>query len=446
MVDACNSPKARYMSIVVFEPDSTEDVDFKDRMRHPVAADPAGGMWLSDTEPSFIDADALRKGRLAKLRGWMREAGYGGVVLFDPYNQRYATGSRNMFGYFLRNSTRYFFIPTEGPVVLFEYPQSYHVSMVLDTIDEARPSKLVWSSVSGRDDETAGPFADEIAELLKKHGGGSMKLGLDRCSHLQALALEKRGCEVRDCQGEILAVRAVKTPEEVKCLQVSMAGAEAAVAAVREAIKPGVSENDLFAIMYGEVIRQGGEFIETRLLTSGQRTNPWFNEASGRKIRPGELLALDTDTIGCYGYYSDFSRTFRCGPGKPTPYQKSLYRMAHDQVQHNISIVKPGMAFREIAEKAWKIPDRFVDQRYTSVMHGVGMHGETPFIAHAMDYETYGRDGHIVPGMVVSVESYIGEKGGREGVKLEDEILITDTGTELLSRFPYEDEFLEKQV
>src|SRR6516165_485950 len=88
----------------------------------------------------------MRKGRLAKLRGWMAEAGYGAVVLFDPYNQRYATGSRNMFGYFLRNSTRYFFIPARGPVVLFEYPQSYHVSLVLDTVDEARPSKLVWSS------------------------------------------------------------------------------------------------------------------------------------------------------------------------------------------------------------------------------------------------------------------------------------------------------------
>ncbi len=74
--------------------------------------------------------------------------------------------------------------------------------------------------------------------------------------------------------------------------------------------------------MYHEVIRQGGEFIETRLLTSGQRTNPWFSEASGRRVRPGELVALDTDTIGCYGYYSDFSRTFRCGPGKPTGYQK----------------------------------------------------------------------------------------------------------------------------
>jgi Xaa-Pro aminopeptidase len=430
------------MSILVFDPDKAGDVDFAGRMRHPVAADPAGGMWMSDTEPSYVDADALRKGRLKKLRDWMAKAGYGGIILFDPYNQRYATGSRNMFGYFLRNSTRYFFIPTVGPVILFEYPQSYHVSTVLDTVDEARPSKLVWSSVSNRDDEAAGAFADEITELLKQHGGGSMKIGMDRCTHLQALALEKRGCQVKDCQGEILAVRAIKTNEEIKCLQVSMAGAEAAVAAVREAIKPGVSENDLFAAMYYEVIKQGGEFIETRLLSSGQRTNPWFNEASGRRVRPGELVALDTDMIGCYGYFSDFSRTFRCGPGKPSDYQKMLYRMAYDQVQHNIGIIKPGMAFREIAEKAWKIPDRFVEQRYTSVMHGVGMHGETPFIAHAIDYATYGKDGHLEPGMVVSVESYIGEKNGREGVKLEDEVLVTETGGEVLSRFPYEDELL----
>ncbi|MBA2382994.1 MAG: aminopeptidase P family protein [Chloroflexi bacterium] len=434
------------MSIVVFDPDRIDEVDFGDRMRHPATADPAGGMWLSDTEPPYIDAHALRHGRLTKLRAWMAEAGYGAVVLFDPYNQRYATGSRNMFGYFLRNSTRYFFVPTEGPIVLFEYPQSYHVSMVLDTVDEARPSKLVWSSVSNRDGEAATAFAEEIIDLLRTYGGGSMKLGLDRCNHQQALALEKRGAVITDCQAEILAVRAVKTPEEIRCLQESMAGAESAVAAVRAAIKPGVSENELFAIMYYEVIRQGGEFIETRLLSSGQRTNPWFNEASGRKIRPGELIALDTDTIGCYGYFSDFSRTFRCGPGKPTKYQKMLYRMAHDQVQHNLGIVAPGMEFREIAEKAWKIPERFVEQRYTSVMHGVGMHGETPFIAHAMDYATYGRDGVLVPGMVVSVESYIGEKGGREGVKLEDEIVITETGTDLLSRFPYEDEFLEGEI
>lgn len=268
-------------------------------MRHPMGEDPANAMWLSDTEPPAIDVRKLRRDRLARLRAWLKDAEYGAVLLFDPYNQRYATGSRNMFAYFLRNSTRYLFVPAEGPIVLFEYPQSYHVSMKLDTIDEVRPSKLVWSSVSDRDGETAGPFAAEIAELVREHGGGSRKIGLDRCGYLQALALGKHGLVIHDCQGEILGVRAIKTPEEIKCLQISMAGAEAAVAAVRDAIRPGVSENELFAVMYHEVIRQGGEFIETRLLTSGQRTNPWFNEASGRKVRPGELVALDTDTIGC---------------------------------------------------------------------------------------------------------------------------------------------------
>ena len=430
------------MSIVVFDPDKVDDVDFQDRMRHPLAEDPSNGMWLSDTEPAAVDALKLRQERLARLRAWLKASGYGGVILFDPYNQRYATGTRNMFGYFLRNSTRYIFIPAEGPITLFDYPQSYHVSTGLEPIDEARPSKLVWSSVSAKDEATADPFAAEIADLMRRKAPGATKIGMDRCTHLQALALEAQGLEVKDCQGEILAVRAVKTPEEIKCLQISMAGAEAAVAAVREAIRPGVSENELFAIMYGEVIRQGGEFIETRLLTTGQRTNPWFNEASGRRVRPGELVALDTDTIGCYGYYSDFSRTFRCGPGRPTDYQKMLYRMSHDQVQHNIELIRPGIAFCEIADRAWKIPQRFVDQRYTSVMHGVGMHGETPFIAHAMDFETYGREGHLVPGMVVSVESYIGEKGGREGVKLEEEVLVTETGGALISRFPFEDELL----
>lgn len=416
---------------------------FDQPMRHPpLGGDASNGMWLSDTEPPSVDTKKLRDGRLARLRAWMVEAGYGAVLLFDPNNQRYATGSRNMFGYFLRNSTRYFFVPASGPIILFEYPQSYHVSLPLDTVDEARPSKLVWSSVSAKDGETVGPFAAEIADLMKSYGGGSTKIGLDRCSYIQAIALQKHGLTVTDCQGEILQVRAIKTPEEIACLQVSMAGAESAVAAVRAALKPGITEIELYATMTDEMLRQGGEFIETRLLTSGQRTNPWFCEASGRRLRPGELVALDTDMIGCFGYFSDFSRTFHCGPGRPTAYQKMLYRMSYDQIQHNVALVKPGLSYREIAEQAWKIPDRFVEQRYTSVMHGVGMHGETPFIAHAIDFATYGREGVLQPGMVVSVESYIGERHGPEGIKLEEEVLVTETGGVPISRFPYEDDLL----
>ena len=86
------------MSILAFDPDRLDDLDLSQRMRHPASADPSNGMWLSDTEPSYIDAKALRRERLERLRAWMRRENYGAVVLFDPYNQRYATGSRNMFG------------------------------------------------------------------------------------------------------------------------------------------------------------------------------------------------------------------------------------------------------------------------------------------------------------------------------------------------------------
>jgi Xaa-Pro aminopeptidase len=404
------------------------------------------GLWLTDTEPLSVDALKLRTQRLARLRAMMREKQYAALLLFDPNNQRYATGSRNMFGYFLRNSTRYFFVPTEGPIILFEYPQSAHVSTSLETVQEARNSRIVWSSVGGRDTDTARPFAQEIASLVREYGRGTKKIGLDRCGHLQALALEREGCEVTDCQQEILHARRIKSEEEIACLKLSMSAAESAVAAVRDAVKPGVSEQELFALMYGEVIRQGGEFIETRLLTSGQRTNPWFNESSGRRLRPGELVALDTDVIGCFGYFSDFSRTFRCGPGRATAYQKMLYGLAYDQIQHNIGIIKPGLTYREVADLAWKIPAPFIERRYTSVMHGVGLHGETPFIAHAQDFATYGSHGVLEAGMVVSVESYIGEVGGPEGVKLEEEVLVTAKGHEVISRFPFEDELIGREL
>ncbi|WP_165856306.1 M24 family metallopeptidase [Marinobacter sp. JSM 1782161] len=423
------------MSIVETQPLTDNEPD-------SIPVVPSAPVANGDSIPTAFDPKQLRAGRLARLRTMMREQGYAAVILFDPYNQRYATGSRNMFGYFLRNSTRYIYVPLEGPVILFEYPGSAHVSMGLETIDESRTSQVVWSAVNQRDGLSSDPFGVEIAELVAEHGRGNRKVGLDRCALNLARSLEAQDLEVFDCMQDILHCRRIKTPEEIACLAQSMAGSEAAVARVEAAIRPGITENELFAELYGEVIRQGGEFIETRLLNSGPRTNPWFNEASDRVIRPGELVALDTDTIGIHGYYSDFSRTFHVGPGKPTGYQKSLYRMAYEQVHHNMDLLGPGVEYREIAEKAWKIPERFLNRRYPSIIHGVGMHGETPLVAHHMDFDRFSKDGVLEPGMVVSVESYIGEEGQQDGVKLEEEVVITETGYQKLSRYPFSEALL----
>ncbi len=416
-------------------------------MQERFRSDAGPGLSLTDSEPLSVDAPKLRSQRLARLRDMMREKQYAAVLLFDPNNQRYATGSRNMFGYFLRNSTRYFFVPTEGPIILFEYPQSAHVSTSLETVQEARNSRIVWSSVGGRDTATAKPFAEEIAALVLEYGRGSTKIGLDRCGHLQALALEGEGLEVTDCQQEILHVRRIKTDEEIACLRLSMAAAEFAVAAVREAVKPGISEQELFALMYGEVIRQGGELVETRLLTSEPARRPLVRRVEQQAPSgPADYWRSIPMSSDASAIFPTSRARFVTDPRAAEALSEDAVpaRLRADPAQRRHHQTGPQLSRSRGSRPGKSAP--FVERRYTSVMHGVGLHGETPFIAHARDFATYGSHGVLEPGMVVSVESYIGEVGGAEGVKLEEEVLITETGHEVISRFPFEEDLIGREL
>jgi Xaa-Pro dipeptidase len=190
------------------------------------------------------------------------------------------------------------------------------------------------------------------------------------------------------------------------------------------------------------VIGNGGEYIETRLLASGPRTNPWFHEASDATIAAGDLVGLDTDVVGPDGFYTDFSRTFLCGPAEATNNQRRLYELALKQIEHNLALLRPGVTFREITEKAWPIPSQYVARRYMCVAHGVGLTGEYPYIMHREDYDAYGYDGIVHENMTLCVESYIGEEGGREGVKLEEQVVIGPDGPRLLVEFPWEEKLL----
>jgi Xaa-Pro dipeptidase len=199
------------------------------------------------------------------------------------------------------------------------------------------------------------------------------------------------------------------------------------------------------ALRHRRVLARDGDYIETRLLSSGPRTNPWFQEAGRRQIENGDLVALDTDVVGRFGYYADFSRTFFCGPGRPTGEQRTLYRLAYEQVQTNLGLIRPGMTFRELAEQAWPIPETYAPNRYFVLAHGVGMTGEYPYILHRQDF-AQGYDGVIEAGMTLCVESYIGAEGGADGVKLEEQALVTERGIELISRFPFDETLLGREI
>jgi Xaa-Pro dipeptidase len=395
-------------------------------------------------EPEPIDLAAVRRYRLGRVREQMAAHGIDACVLLDPVNVRYATGARNMQVFHSRNPARYLFVARSGPVILHEFAGCAHLAEGLETIDEIRPAITASYVAAGSAIASVErAWAEQVAALVREHCGPRAAVGIERVNAGAVLALRDLGFEPSDAQAPIERARAVKSAEELKCVRASVRATEVAVARLRAAIRPGLSENELWSVLHQGVIALGGDYVETRLLSSGPRTNPWFQETGERRLGENELVALDTDVVGCHGYYCDFSRTFHTGPAHPTPHQRELYRVAHEQVHHNLQLLAAGTSFREYSERAWTIPDRFVANRYYLSAHGCGMTGEYPYLYHAMDYEQSGYDGVIEPGMTLCVESYIGEEDGGEGVKLEQQVLITEHGQELLSTFPFERALLD---
>ncbi len=407
--------------------------------------DAFGDLTLLDRDPNddLIDIAEVRRYRLGRVRAEMARYEVDACLLSDPVNIRYATGARNMQIFTARNQpARYLFLPLDGPVVLFEFTGCEHLADGLDTIDEVRQA-VTASYVAAADSivDAERRWASETASLIRQHCGEDATVGLERINAGAAISLGEQGFGVVDAQQPVERARAIKSDEELKCVRSSIRATERGVAQVRAAVRPGLTEQQLWSVLHQAVIAQGGDYVETRLLNSGVRTNPWFQEASARVIKPNELIALDTDVVGCFGYYADFSRTFHAGPDEPTATQRELYRVAYEQVHHNMEVIRPGVSFREYSERAWDIPAEYEAHRYYLSAHGTGMTGEYPYLYHRRDYDTAGYDGVFEPNMTICVESFIGADEG-EGVKLEQHCLVTETGLDVLSQFPFEESLL----
>jgi len=231
----------------------------------------------------------------------------------------------------------------------------------------------------------------------------------------------------------------IKTVDEIKCMQLSMDVCDVAVMRMRSALKPGITENQLWSLLHETNIAHDGEWIECRLLASGERTNPWYQECGNRVIQPGDMVAFDTDMVGPYGYLADISRSLICPGKRPTPEQRKLYDIAQEQVLTNIELIKPGLTFREFAERCWPVPEAYVPNRYSMMIHGAGLVDEYPIVAYVADWQDWGYDGVFEENMVLCVESFIGEVGAREGVKLEQQVLVTSKGAIPMSNVPFVD-------
>ena len=383
-----------------------------------------------------INFDKLRSYRLDRVKKELEKNNLEACILFDPVNVRYALDTVNMSVYNMHNLTRYCFIPIDGPVILYEYFNCEGLSRHLNLINEVRPA-ITWDYFSNGDQAGSqlDKWINEIKDLTNSYCK-SKKLAIDVLNGPAVTALNKVDIEVVDAKLILEQARVIKSSEELKCMKASIEVAEIGINKMREELKAGMTEDELWSILHKTNIENGGEWIECRILSSGSRTNPWMQESSNKVIQNGEIVSFDTDMVGPYGYCADISRAFVEG-NKFNEDQKKLYLMAVEHINHNSRLIKPGVSFTEFTEKSWKLPDEYYGNRYSCMVHGIGLCDEWPMIRYPTDGGQ--REGSFEKNMTVTVESYIGKVGGKEGVKLEQQYLVGKNGLELMSHHALED-------
>ena len=390
------------------------------------------------------DLDRMRRFRWERLTRHVVERGYGGLLMFDPLNIRYATDSTNMQLWNTHNPFRACLLCADGHMVLWDYKNSPFLSSFNPLVREVRSgADLFYFDRGDKVDVAADVFANEVRTIMAEHAPGHMRLAVDKIMLHGLRALEAQGFEIMEGEEVTEKSRGVKGPDEILAMRCASHACETAVAEMEAFARgnvPGgnVSEDDIWAILHAENIRRGGEWIETRLLASGPRTNPWFQECGPRIVQNNEIVAFDTDLIGSYGICVDISRTWWIGDRAPRPDMVYAMQHAHEHIMTNMEMLKPGVMIPELSANSHRLDDKFQAQKYGCLMHGVGLCDEWPLVAYPDKTVPGSYDYPLEPGMVLCVEAAVGEVGGDFSIKLEDQVLITEDGYENLSKYPFD--------
>jgi Xaa-Pro aminopeptidase len=370
-----------------------------------------------------VDLPRMRQQRKERARALMLKHGFDALLLYDAANIRYV--SSTVAGISAQGS-RFCLLPGDNDPIVWEIGcdagrELQSAPWLHGRVRQAIPLRFA-------PEEVALEWAADIKRTLKEEGLSDPLVGVDTYTPKMMNALDAVGIKYADASKVLFEARMIKNADEIECCRQSIALAEGCFDIAQTMMRPGVRERDLQAEMAHYLYRFGAEGMA--VIASGDHTNPyWRRTLNDRMFRPGDLVIIDR-IHALNGYPCDYVRTFVVGD-KATPKQGDLHKECYDYMYSAIDIIKPGVTTVEVAEKLHEAED--YSEFTLQFGHGIGLSiHEPPYITLMSKYDPV----VLEPNMTLAVETFVGE--GKQGVRLEENLVVTETGFEIMSRYPFD--------
>ncbi|MFC0113433.1 M24 family metallopeptidase [Kibdelosporangium aridum] len=403
---------------------------------------PAPGHGAVDYEQR-VDFDRLRAYRIERAKAALESSECGAFLLFDFYNIRYTT--QTWIGGALGDKmTRYALLTRDREPILWDFGSAARHHKLYSPWLEPDNCRAGMLGLRGAIAPSAGLMASAIAEIkdiLTQSGVADAPVGVDIVEPPFLFEMQRQGLTVLDAQQLMLDARQIKSVDEITLLSQAAAMVDGVYQDIVEALKPGVRENEIVALANKRLYEMGSDQVEAINAVSGERCNPHPHNFSDRLIRPGDQAFFDI--IQSYnGYRTCYYRTFSVGSA--TDSQRDAYRRAREWMDVAIQLVKPGVGTDEIA-LSWPAATDFgfADEMAAFGLQfghglGLGLH-ERPIISRLNSLE---HPVEIQAGMVFALETYCPAADGFSAARIEEEVVVTDRGAEVLTKFPAQDLFV----
>ncbi|MDP1720566.1 MAG: Xaa-Pro peptidase family protein [Candidatus Nanopelagicaceae bacterium] len=406
-----------------------------------------------------VDLERLRKERLSRLKAELDKSTLGSLLTFDFHNIRYMTAT-HIGTWAMDKMIRFSILPRGGEPILWDFGSAAkHHQLYTPWLDQAHAdagsnghaphhnaitglgARAGISTLRGAISPNAGQaesVAEKIYEVLKIHGLENEPLGVDIIEPPVMFALQAKGIRVVDGQQVFLAARRIKTKDEITLLTTAASMVDAAYDQLYEFLRPGVRENEAVGLVSKILYDAGSEHVEGVNAISGERCSPHPHVFSDRALRPGDPAFFDI-LHSFMGYRTCYYRTFAIGSASPA--LRDAYTICREYMDKAIALVKPGATTADIV-KVWPTAQEFgfANEEEAFALqygHGVGLSiWERPIFSRMVSLD---HPETLEEGMVFALETYWPAKDGWGAARIEEELVVTATGCEVITKFPAEE-------